>query len=69
MQREVDARSPDELGQRQAAGVYEPETEKRGDDAEPEIKVSSEAFAETDDERPFSAEGILLPVAVIVHHQ
>ena len=45
-----------------------PEGKQCRDDAEPEVKVSAERFSETDDERTFSAEGILIAVAIIVHN-
>ena len=66
---EVDAWCPDELHPRQASAEDEPRAEQHRRDAQCQVGLPSEAWAEACHESPLPAYLVLLHVAVVVYHQ
>ena len=66
---EIDAGSPDKFQRSQLARVDKPEAEQHGGDAQCQIHILTELLAVAYHQRTLAAYGILLAVAIVVHHQ
>ena len=66
---EIDAGSPDKFQWSQLARVDKPEAGQHGGDAQCQIHILTELLAVAYHQRTLAAHGILLAVAIVVHHQ